>query len=109
MATEATLRVAFWNTWLLRPRLWRGGPAVPGGDRFFAPDVTRRAPLVGAAIRDRFDVVALAEVFEPSEQRSVAAAVPSSNTIRSRSVRPLYLMPASAVAMRTPSIAGIFG
>jgi len=81
MATEATLRVAFWNTWLLRPRLWRGGPAVPGGDRFFAPDVTRRAPLVGAAIRDRFDVVALAEVFEPSEQRSVAAAVPSSTLV----------------------------
>lgn len=76
MRDSASVHVAFWNTWLLRPRLWRDGPAVPGGDRFFAPDVTRRAPLVGAAIRDRFDVTALAEVFEPSEQQSVLAAIP---------------------------------
>ena len=38
-----------------------------------------------------------------------AAVVPSSKAISIRSVRPLYLMPASAVAIRTPSIAGIFG
>lgn len=76
MSDSASVHVAFWNTWLLRPRLWAGGPPVPGGDRFFAPDVVRRAPLVGAALRDRFDVCALAEVFEPSEQRSVAAAMP---------------------------------
>lgn len=76
------LRVAFWNTWLLRPRLWPGGPAVPGGDRVFAPDVTRRAPLVGEAVRGRFDVCALAEVFEGSEQDAVAAEVPDSHLVR---------------------------
>src|SRR6185312_16687361 len=38
-----------------------------------------------------------------------ATAVPSSNTIARRSVRFLYLMPASAVAMRTPSTDGILG
>ena len=39
--------------------------------------------------------------------KTPATSVPSSNTITSRSVRFLYLMPASAVAMRTPSIGGI--
>ncbi|MBX3284110.1 MAG: endonuclease/exonuclease/phosphatase family protein [Actinobacteria bacterium] len=72
----ATLRLAFWNTWLLRPRLWRDGPVLPGGAKVFAPDVEARASLVGEAVRDRFDVVALAEVFEASEQRAVAAAWP---------------------------------
>ena len=38
--------------------------------------------------------------------KTPATSVPSSNTITIRSVRFLYLMPASAVAMRTPSIAG---
>ena len=38
-----------------------------------------------------------------------ATSVPSSKTMASTSVRSLYLMPASAVAMRTPSIAGISG
>ena len=70
----ATLRVAFWNTWLLRPRLWKDGPVLPGGAKVFAPDVEARAPLVGEAVRDRFDVIAMSEVFEASEQRAVAAA-----------------------------------
>jgi endonuclease/exonuclease/phosphatase family metal-dependent hydrolase len=72
--TEATVRVAFWNTWLLYPRLW-GGPHLPKADKV-APHVTERAPLVGEAIAGRFDVVAMAEVFESSEQRAVAAAWP---------------------------------
>ncbi len=67
------LRVAFWNAWLLRPRFWSGGPAIPGGGAF-APQVPERAPLVGAAVRGRFDVCALGEVFEPSEQQAVAEA-----------------------------------
>ncbi|MBX3313040.1 MAG: endonuclease/exonuclease/phosphatase family protein [Actinobacteria bacterium] len=71
-----TLRVAFWNTWLLRPRLWPGGPPIPGGDRFFAPQVRERAPLVGAAVRGRFDVCAMSEVFDDEQQRSIGAAVP---------------------------------
>lgn len=74
---SSSVRVAFWNTWLLRPRLWPGGPAIPGGDNAFAPDVVQRAPLVGAAVRDRFDVIALAECFERSEQDAVAAAWPT--------------------------------
>src|SRR5690606_9201183 len=41
--------------------------------------------------------------------KTPAAVVPSSNTMASRSVRPLYLIPACAVAMRTPSMAGILG
>ena len=39
--------------------------------------------------------------------KTPASSVPSSNAITIRSVRPLYLIPASAVAMRTPSIGGI--
>ncbi|MGI8757330.1 MAG: hypothetical protein ACR2MB_16040 [Acidimicrobiales bacterium] len=79
MATDrdSTLRVAFWNTWLLSPRLWAGGPRIPGGDKLgLAPDVAERAPLVGQALADRFDVVALGECFEASERRAVAAAWP---------------------------------
>lgn len=64
----------FWNTWLLRPRVWPGGPALPFTDQIFAPQVTRRAGLVGQALAGRFDVCALAECFEPSEQRTVARA-----------------------------------
>lgn len=77
-----SLRVAFWNTWLLRPRLWPGGPTIPGGDRFFAPQVRERAPLVGAAVRGRFDVCAMSEVFDDEEQRSVEAAVPQARSVR---------------------------
>ena len=77
----ASVRVAFWNTWLLRPLLWPGGPGVPFGDRLFAPDVHRRAPLVGAAVQDRFDVAALSECFEDSEQEAVAAAWPEATAV----------------------------
>src|SRR5690606_19025461 len=38
-----------------------------------------------------------------------ATVVPGSNSASSTSVRPLYRMPASAVAMRTPAIAGMSG
>jgi endonuclease/exonuclease/phosphatase family metal-dependent hydrolase len=77
-----TLRVAFWNTWLLAPRLWRDGPRVPGGERmFFAPDVDLRAPLVGPALAGRFDVAALAEVFERSEHDAVARSWPSATLV----------------------------
>jgi hypothetical protein len=39
--------------------------------------------------------------------KTPATVVPSSKIMARRSVRPAYLMPASAVAMRTPSISGI--
>jgi endonuclease/exonuclease/phosphatase family metal-dependent hydrolase len=70
--TTGSVRVVFWNTWLLRPRLWSGGPTLPFADRLFAPDVSRRAPLVGQALASRFDVCALAEVFDEREQDAVA-------------------------------------
>ena len=73
MTDRDTLRVLFWNAWLLRPTLWSGGPALPGGDRLFAPHVRERARLVGAALAGRFDAVALAETFEPGEQQAVLA------------------------------------
>ena len=71
----AEVRVAFWNTWLLAPRLWRTGPRMPGLDGWFAPDVELRAPLVGEALAGRFDVAALSECFEQSEQDAVAVGV----------------------------------
>src|SRR5690606_34009278 len=65
-----------------RPTVWPGGPAVPGGDRFFAPQVRERAPLVGEAIAGRFDVCALAEVFEADQQDAVEAAAPGHRLVR---------------------------
>jgi endonuclease/exonuclease/phosphatase family metal-dependent hydrolase len=70
------VRVAFWNTWLLAPRLWRTGPRMPGLDGWFAPDVEARAPLVAKAVAGRFDVAALSECFERSEQDAVARGWP---------------------------------
>jgi hypothetical protein len=76
------LRVVFWNTWLLAPRMWRGGPRVPGGERmFFAPDVDLRATMVGPALAGRFDVAALAEVFERSEHDAVARSWPGTTLV----------------------------
>lgn len=79
---DSTLRVAFWNTWLLSPRLWAGGPRIPGGDKLgLAPDVAERAPLVGQAVADRFDIVALGECFDASERAAVAAAWPDAELV----------------------------
>ncbi len=79
--TKTSLRIAFWNTWLLRPRVWPGGPAVPFGDRLFAPQVPARSPLIGPAVRDRFDVVALGECFESEEQDAVAKSWPEATVV----------------------------
>ena len=86
MGTEAnrdtrSIRVGFWNTWLLRPRMWVDGPRLPGGDSLFAPDVDDRAPLVAEAVRGRFDVIALSEVFERSEQWAVQASWPRATAV----------------------------
>lgn len=80
-APDRSLRVAFWNTWLLSPHLWPGGPRVPRADKLFAPDVARRAELVGEAIRDRFDVCALGEAFETAEQAAIAEGASPSRLI----------------------------
>ena len=77
----AEVRVAFWNTWLLAPRLWRTGPRMPGLDGWFAPDVELRAPLVGEALAGRFDIAALSECFEQSEQDAVSAAWPEARVV----------------------------
>ena len=81
MADTVDLRVAFWNAWLLAPRFWSNGPPLPGGDKFFAPDVAERAPEVGHALAGRFDVVAMSEVFEPSEQQGVVGGWPGAELV----------------------------
>jgi endonuclease/exonuclease/phosphatase family metal-dependent hydrolase len=75
------VRVAFWNTWLLAPRLWADGPRLPGLDGWFAPDVEARAPLVAKAVAGRFDVAALSECFERSEHDAVARAWPDATFV----------------------------
>lgn len=100
---SASLRVGFWNTWLLRPLLWPGGPAVPFGDRLFAPDVGPRAPLVGAALRDHFDVIALAECFEERERRRVAAAWPAALAVPGPGRRPRGFTGSGLMTMAGPT------
>jgi endonuclease/exonuclease/phosphatase family metal-dependent hydrolase len=70
--STGSIRIVSWNTWLLRPRMWSGGPSLPFADRLFAPDVGKRAPLVGQALAGSFDVCALCEVFDQHEQDTVA-------------------------------------
>jgi hypothetical protein len=80
-AVEGTVRLAFWNAWLLAPRLWSGGPRMPGLPGWFAPNVDERAPLVARAVANRFDLVALSEVFDASERAAVAAAWPDATLV----------------------------
>ncbi|MCU1370267.1 MAG: hypothetical protein JWO77_1461 [Ilumatobacteraceae bacterium] len=75
------VQVAFWNTWLLAPRLWPTGPRLPGLAGWFAPDVEARAPLVVEAVAGRFDIAALGECFERSEQDAVARGWPGSTFV----------------------------
>lgn len=81
MAEPVEVHVAFWNAWLLSPRLWPTGPRLPGLSGWFAPEVERRAPLVAEAVAGRFDVVALAECFERSEQDAVARGWPGATLV----------------------------
>jgi endonuclease/exonuclease/phosphatase family metal-dependent hydrolase len=71
---SASIRVAFWNAWLLHPRFTHRRRRLPDWGGWFAPHVDRRAPLVAEAVKGRFDVVALGECFERSEQRAVSDA-----------------------------------
>lgn len=100
----ASLRLAFWNTWLLAPRLGRRGPRIPDLGSWFGPDVAERAPLVGAAVRDRFDVAALSEVFERSEQDAVAAAWPAATLVRGPAARRPRLQSSGLATLVAPGL-----
>ncbi len=80
-AAPVEVRIAFWNAWLLSPRLWSTGPRLPGLAGWFGPAVEERAPLVGRAVAGRFDVVAFSECFERSEQDAVARAWPGATLV----------------------------
>lgn len=101
--TSASVRVGFWNTWLLRPRVWPGGPVMPILGEKLAPNVGLRAPLVGAAIRNRFDVIALAECFEAPEQQAVADAWPEATLVRGPQRRGLKLTGSGLATLADPS------
>lgn len=100
----AEVRIAFWNTWLLAPRLWRTGPRTPGLAGWFAPDVDERAPLVAKAVAGRFDVVALSECFERSEQEAVARAWPGATFVAGPQRRGLRLQGSGLAALVAPDV-----
>lgn len=100
----ATLRLAFWNTWLLAPRLGRRGPRIPDLGGWFGPDVEARAPLVAAAVRDRFDVVAMSEVFERDEQAAVAAGWPAATFVPGPSARRPKLQSSGLATFVAPQV-----
>ncbi|HRW38778.1 MAG: hypothetical protein KDB04_10895 [Acidimicrobiales bacterium] len=101
---EVELHLAFWNTWLLSPRLARRGPRLPDLGGWFGPDVARRAPLVGAAVRGRFDAVALSEVFEASEQDAVAGAWPEASFVAGPGAQRLRLQSSGLMALVAPGV-----
>ena len=100
----ASVRVAFWNTWLLSPRLWSKGPRLPGMAHKFAPDVELRAPMVGEALRGRFDVAALSECFEDSECAAVSAAWPEATLVQGPRRRPLRMTSSGLAALIGPDV-----
>lgn len=102
--TTAEVRVAFWNTWLLAPRLWRRGPRLPGLPGWFGPEVEARAPLVSAAVRTRFDVAALSEVFERSEVDAVGAGWPEATLVPGPGARRPRLQPSGLVTLVAPTL-----
>lgn len=110
MAADPTpsLRLAFWNTWLLAPRLWPGGPRVPGWKQLGLPaDVTERCALVAQAAAGRFDVTAMSEVFDPEEQEAVAAAWPSAEAVIGPTRRRLKMTGSGLMTMVDPSRARV--
>ncbi|MGN6692664.1 MAG: endonuclease/exonuclease/phosphatase family protein [Aquihabitans sp.] len=109
-ADPVEVRIAFWNTWLLSPRLWRNGPRMPGMSGWFAPEVEARAPLVARAVAGRFDVAALGECFEPSEQDAVARGWPEATFVagpQRRGPRPQGSGLATLVAPGVPVVRSV--
>lgn len=74
MTGDDTLRLLFWNTFLLSPHPIPGGPALPAIGDLAAPVVAERAGAIGRKLSGRFDVAALAEAFEPNDQRRLTDA-----------------------------------
>ena len=63
---ERIVRLLFWNAFLLRPRIIPYGPPLPAVGRLAAPAVPERATAIGRTLAGSYDVVALAEVFDPA-------------------------------------------
>lgn len=65
------LRLLFYNAFLLRA----GRIPLPGRKRYFhaVPAVEARADELGPRLSGRYDIAALCEVFDPSEQRAIMA------------------------------------
>ncbi len=82
MTDPQTLRLVFWNTFLLHPHPISGGPGLPPVADLAAPSVAERAIAIGAALSRRFDVAALSEVFEEADKKRILTAwgTPTVNT-----------------------------
>ena len=74
MSDPHKLRLLFWNVFLLHPHPIPGGPGLPAVADLAAPAVAERATAIGRALRERFDVVALSEAFEPADRDRIAEA-----------------------------------
>lgn len=74
MAEPRTLRLVFWNTFLLHPHPIPGGPGLPAIADLAAPAVPQRATAIGKAIGARFDIAAFAEAFEPADHARIVRA-----------------------------------
>jgi hypothetical protein len=71
---------------------------------WFAPDVEQRAPLVARAVAGRFDVVALAECFEASEQQAVARTWPDATFLPGPQRRGLRVQGSGLAALVGPGV-----
>lgn len=69
VSSDDTIRLVFWNTFLLHPHPIPGGPGLPEIGELAAPAVAERAGAIGRALAARFDVAVLAEAFEPADRR----------------------------------------
>lgn len=69
MAEALDVRLAFWNVFLLKPRPIPGLPGLPAIGELAAPAVRDRAGKIGAAVADRFDIVAFSEAFEAPDRQ----------------------------------------
>lgn len=65
------LRLLFWNVYLLQPRLIPNGPPLPAIRELSAPVVGARAGEIATTLPGQYDLVALAEAFDPQERRHV--------------------------------------